>query len=530
MKEDGSDWGGTPAAKAEPMPVTFAPSVNDLMARLGGPRIGGVPTEKQFLPGRPEAVPERGISERTAIAYDYLTTTLRGDKAWAANYHDKDGKLAGQHVRTQGKAFSWVARPKAAELQLYGQHLGGRGTLVITEGEVDAMSVYEVIHMGAAVGIKGNWAAVSIPDGAGQCVKPLERNMAWIEGFDRVILWFDQDDAGREGLAKAREVFDRTPAEVQQFPYKDANEALQKDDRRAIVSALLSAQAPTPDGVTWAMSPAVLEQVLAPSGRTGLQFPWAGWNRKTRGMRPCDLMVLAGGTSIGKSAFSRACALHWLRADTKVAYLGLEEPAWMTVERMASIVMGESIYSDTEEQRAARDPGPLLQAIDSFCPSLYLVDKWKDQSFDSFRRACRHYVQEHGCEVIVLDHFSWLAAKMQDKDRQGQIERCITELKELVNALGTRMIVVTHLSRSDVGEDPERGGRPKLSMLRGSQSLAQVPDQVVLLQRNPQAEDLIEANTTTCWLEKNRLMGDVGEMARLHYTKSGEFHEIPTIF
>ena len=508
------------------MPTTFTPTVSDLMARLGGPRIGGVPTAKQLLPGKPEAVPERGTSERTAIAYDYLTTTPRGEKAWAAQYRDKDGKVVCQHVRTMGKAFSWVARPKDVELQLFGQHLGGKGTLVITEGEVDAMSVYEVIHMGTTVGIKGNWSVVSIPDGAGQCVKPLQRNMAWIEGFDRVILWFDQDDAGRDGLAKAREVFDKAPAEVQQFPYKDANEALQKDDRRSIVAALLSAQAPAPDGVTWAMTPQVLDQVLAPSGRTGLQFPWIGWNRKTRGMRPCDLMILAGGTSIGKSAFSRACALHWLQQQIRVAYLGLEEPAWMTVERMASVVMGEPIYADTEEQRHQRDQGPLLQAINAFAPSLYLVDKWKDQSFDSFRRACRHYVQEHQCEVIVLDHFSWLAAKMQGNDKQGQIERCITELKELVNSLGTRMIVVTHLSRSDVGEDPERGGRPKLSQLRGSQALAQVPDQVVLLQRNPQAEDQVEANTTTCWLEKNRLMGDVGEMARLQYLRSGEFHEI----
>ena len=208
MKEDGSDWGGKPEPQQEAMPVTFAPSVNDLMARLGGPRLGGVPTAKQLLPGKPEAVPARGISERTATAYGYLTTTLRGELAWAAEYRDKAGAIVCQHVRTQGKSFSWVARPKDVELQLFGQHLGGKGTLVITEGEIDAMSVYEVIHMGAAVGIKGNWSVVSIPDGAGQCVKPLQRNMAWLEGFDRIVLWFDQDDAGREGLAKAREVFE----------------------------------------------------------------------------------------------------------------------------------------------------------------------------------------------------------------------------------------------------------------------------------------------------------------------------------
>ncbi len=529
MTQDGEDWGKAAMAPVDQAPSTFAPTVNDLMKMVGGTRIGGVPTARQLLPGRPQAVPERCISERTAVAYDYITTTLRREKAWAAQYRDSKGKVVCQHVRTLGKAFSWIARPKDVELQLFGQHLGGKGTLVITEGEIDAMSVYEVIHLGQSVGIKGNWSVVSIPDGAGQCVKPLQRNMAWIEGFDRVVLWFDNDDAGREGLAKALDVFDKQPAVVEQFPYKDANEALQADDRRAIVTALLSAQAPAPDGVVWAMAPQVMDEVLSPSNRDGLQFPWQGWNRMTRGMRHCDLMVLAAGTSIGKSAFTRAVALSWLRQQLNVAYLGLEEPAWMTVERLLSIVMGDPVYLDTVEQRAARDQVQIMQALDTFAPNLYLVDKWKDQSFPGFRRACRHYVEEHGCEAIVLDHFSWLAAKMPGTDTQRQIERCITELKELVNSLGTRMIIVTHLSRDDRGQDPELGGRPKISQLRGSQALAQVPDLVVMLQRNPQAEDHVERNTTTCWLEKNRLLGDCGQMSQLIYERSGTFHERLTL-
>ena len=54
-------------------------------------------------------------------------------------------------------------------------------------------------------------------------------------------------------------------------------------------------------------------------------------------------------------------------------------------------------------------------------------------------------------------------------------------------------------------------------MLRGSHSLAQIPDFIVMLQRNPLAEEYVDRNTTACWLKKNRVTGDLGLMSKIYY-------------
>jgi twinkle protein len=530
MTEDGVDWKGGATPPDDSREVMAPPfTAASLMAMVGGRQVAGVTTEKRLLLGDHLGHKDRGISARTAKACGCLSVTWRGRPAWAYEYK-AEGKTVAQHVRLEPKDFIWLGREKGQKLELFNQHQGGNDTVVVVEGELDCLSLMEVFTSPGTVGLKGSWTAVSIPDGAAACEEPLKRNINWLKQFRRVVLWFDQDDAGRQGIDKALQVLD-SAAVVEDATYKDPNEALMAGDRAAIVRALQGAQTKAPDGVIWAMAPEVLNEVFSPTGRTGIQFPWQGWNRMTKGLRQCDLMVLSAGTKVGKSAFTRAMGLHWLLEGRRGAYLGLEEPAWMSLERMLSIVMQTDppLYADTEEQRAARDMGPIMEALDTFAPHLFLIDKWRDQSFPSFARACRHYVNELGCEWIVLDHFSWLAAKMPGSNKQDQIERCITELKELVNELRTRLIVVTHLSRDDRGQDPEEGGRPKLSMLRGSQALAQVPNFVVMLQRNPRAEDPVERNTTTCWMEANRLTGESGEMSRLIYQRSGDFYEIPLL-
>ena len=47
-----------------------------------------------------------------------------------------------------------------------------------------------------------------------------------------------------------------------------------------------------------------------------------------------------------------------------------------------------------------------------------------------------------------------------------------------------------------------------------------------MLQRNPKAEDPDEANSTTCWMKKNRLTGQQGLMCKLQYLKNCRFQEL----
>ena len=85
---------------------------------------------------------------------------------------------------------------------LFGQHTGRDGTLIITEGELDCMSIYECLSTSEL----RKTVVCSLNSGAGSVKKQIENNLRFILGFERVILFFDQDEAGEKILPQAAEI------------------------------------------------------------------------------------------------------------------------------------------------------------------------------------------------------------------------------------------------------------------------------------------------------------------------------------
>jgi twinkle protein len=495
-----------------------------ILAQL--PRQDAVTAQLSLLKGEPAALAARGIAEKTCRIYDYIATRYLMEPAQVACYRDANGLISAQHIRRQGKQFAWLGRVKGQKIQLWGQHLGSGGRLIVTEGEIDAMTVYQVLAEFTPFG-KESVTVVSIPDGAQSAKRSISEQLLWIGKFDSVTLFFDMDEPGRLAALECAEVIGGKAATVQSFPYKDANEALLADDVKAIRDALLAAKRHRPEAIVHA--PDMLANLLSPNRARGIQFPWIGWNQYTLGAKPGELWLVAGGTNIGKSAVTRSLALDFARRGIRTAYVALEESCETTLERMLSEELGlnPAFHCDTPEQRAMRDPGLIREALSNFAPNLFLLDRHIDESFDSFVSSVKHYVVGEECKVIFLDHFSILADGIDLKsDQRRAIDKCIKEFKSLCVHYNFTMFVVCHLSRDKEKVSAEEGGEPQLYQLRGSQSLAQIPDYVVMLQRNPKAKDPIEANMTTCWLKKNRPTGRQGAMSVLHYLGSCRFYEV----
>ena len=92
---------------------------------------------------------------------------------------------------------------------------------------------------------------------------------------------------------------------------------------------------------------------------------------------------------------------------------------------------------------------------------------------------------------------------------------------------GAGIILVSHLRRIDGNRGHENGVETSLSHLRGSQSIAQLSDCVLSLERNQQADDPVEANTTRVRVLKSRYTGDVGVATHLVYDRiTGRLNEM----
>ena len=120
------------------------------------------------------------------------------------------------------------------------------------------------------------------------------------------------------------------------------------------------------------------------------------------------------------------------------------------------------------------------------------------------------------CKVIILDHISILVSAGQHGDERRALDEIMTKLRTLTQDTGIVLFAVSHLKRPE-GKGHEEGAATSVAQLRGSASIAQLSDFVIGLERNGQADDPVERNTTHIRVLKNRFSGITGPAGHLLY-------------
>jgi twinkle protein len=116
---------------------------------------------------------------------------------------------------------------------------------------------------------------------------------------------------------------------------------------------------------------------------------------------------------------------------------------------------------------------------------------------------------------------------VHEGDERRAIDSIMTRLRSLVEETGAGIILVSHLRRVDGNKGHENGIEVSLSHLRGSNSIGQLSDCVIALERNQQSDDPDEARTTRLRVLKSRYTGDVGMAARVIYnSETGRLSEL----
>ena len=131
------------------------------------------------------------------------------------------------------------------------------------------------------------------------------------------------------------------------------------------------------------------------------------------------------------------------------------------------------------------------------------------------------------CKWVVVDHLHMLVSAVHEGDERRAIDSIMTKLRSLVEETGAGIVLVSHLRRVDGNKGHENGIEVSLSHLRGSNSIGQLSDCVIALERNQQSDDIDEARTTRMRVLKSRYTGDVGLASHLLYDKdTGRLSEV----
>ena len=243
------------------------------------------------------------------------------------------------------------------------------------------------------------------------------------------------------------------------------------------------------------------------------------------------MVTLTGGTGLGKSSITRELE-HWLITNTQdnVGIMALEEDWRRTVDGIMSIEANARLYIDQVRERYSKEQ------LDEYLDKLYSGTNedrvWIHAHFgahdlDEIFAKLRFMIIGCNCKWFVIDHLHMLVSSLAEGDERRAIDNIMTRLRSLVEETGAGLILVCHLRRASGDKGHENGITVSLSHLRGCQSIAQLSDCVIALERNQQAEDPTEANTTHMRILKSRYTGDVGMATHLKYdSETGRLSEI----
>ena len=394
--------------------------------------------------------------------------------------------------------------------------------ITLVEGECDAMAAYELLG--------SKWPVVSIKSGAAGAARDVKHSIEFLEGYDNIIINFDNDKAGRDAAKKVAMLLTPGKAKILTLPddFKDPNEMLKTGRKQSYIDAWWSAKLYTPSGVL-----NISEQkdnFNNREQRERVPNPWDGLNNKLYGLRRGELVTLTGGTGLGKSSVTREIE-HWLITHTQdnVGIIALEEDWRRTVDGILSIEANARLYID--QVRESFNEEQLNNIFDKIYSGKNKDRVWIHSHFgitniEEIFSKLRFLIIGCECKWVVVDHLHMLVSAMVDGDERRAIDNIMTKLRSIVEETGVGLILVSHLRRVEGNRGHENGISVSLSHLRGSQSIAQLSDCVIALERDQQADDPKEANTTHIRVLKSRYTGDVGMATHLVYDKdTGRLNE-----
>jgi twinkle protein len=454
-------------------------------------------------------IPRKGIERDTCEAFG-VRTEFNGMgepvRTWYPHHNDKG--LAGYKGKSNDKQWSVVGNTR--EGLLFGQHnvKPGGNLLVLTEGEDDALAVWQQLR--ASSTLEG-WvpSVVSVSHGASGAAGDVARNLEFVDSFKKVVICFDNDEAGKDATNSVAQLIPGK-AHVAKLALKDANDMLLAGRGEELKWDILKhARKYQPDGIingadTW-------ERYHDASNQQCYLYPstWIELNRMTYGYRLGSLVTITSGTGVGKTQLMRELKYHvWESTDFGIADISLEEDVGDSVSGLMSLRMGQRLHLPdvVREGQLERQAHDELFASGRFM----FYDHFGGMDDNNLLGKIRYFAA-CGCQTIFLDHLSIVISEYAaEGNERERIDTVMTKLAKIAKELNVVIFIVVHLRKVGGGESFEQGAIPTLDDLRGSGTLKQLSWDVIALSRNQQHADLYCRNVSRLTVLKCRFSGRTG--------------------
>lgn len=405
-------------------------------------------------------------------------------------------------VKTRFFPKQFAARDLKSD-ELFGMDLWNSGTsktVTITEGELDAMSAYQMLH-----NPKYPNPVVSLPSSTPS--RKLWTNVNdWLSSFDKIILSVDNDDNGNAVAQKIANLYPNKVYRVKHDKYKDANEFLQAGKAAEYKAAWWNAKKYTPENVL--NTPDQFLSLYNKSENhvyveTGLEE----FDEMALGLMQGHFTLFKAQTGIGKTEFMRYLEYRILSQypEIKIAIWHMEETKLRSLLGLCSYYLGENVTRKDliEEKNLDQKVQEAIVSLtkDERLFQFYLNDE--DDPLDILNHI-RYLSQACGVNYVFFEPIQDISAGVSSEESKEQFLADLSvRLSKLAAELGVGIITIGHTN--DDGQ------------VKYCRMIEQRASIVVDLQRDKMSDDPDERNTTKLLVTKNRPVGPTGYAGQLKF-------------
>ncbi|WP_455476876.1 toprim domain-containing protein [Bartonella sp. B41] len=370
-------------------------------------------------------------------------------------------------------------------------------TIVITEGEIDALSL-------AAYG----YPTVSVPFGGGTGGKQnwIENEFDHLEPFETIFLATDMDKAGEEAAHEIASRLGRHRCYRVELPHKDANDCLTANVNSAtIAAAFSSAKSFAPTGLRRASE--YKDQIIklfwpTPEQHLGYTVPYPKLNGKLY-FRPAELTLWSGASGAGKSQLLSDCIPHWIAQKSRLCLASLEMKGEQSLRRLTKQTGGlEQPTQDMIER--------ILHFLDEGLIIYEHVGKSNIETLLDVFDYCR---ARYGCDQFIIDSLMRLGIASDDYAGQEQV---IYKMVDWAILNAVHIHLVAHARKSSLDKDI-----PGTEDIKGASEIGANAFNIITIWRNRSLEDKICAALRA--EEKADLTKRPGVIINIAKQRSGDF-------
>jgi len=457
-------------------------------------------------PPKPDSLPVSGkareylVGERSIYpeTLDSYKITSKGDMIYFPFLVGDDLKMV--KARKAADKEKPIPTSKECEPVLFGWQAIGEDdrTLIITEGEIDALSWHSY-----------GFPAVSVPFGGGTGEKHrwIENDYDRLQRFDRILLSMDMDEMGE---AAAQDIARRLGIHRcyrVNLTLKDANACLVAGIAPEVMGlSLHDAKEFTPEELNRPTS--YTDEVLdlfypQDDEKRGYTTPYEKLARQDLYFSPGELTLWSGPSGHGKSQVLSDCIPHWMSEGGSVCLASLEMAPRQSLKRL--VKQAGNVDRPTESYLRA-----CMSYLDE---SLLIYNKVGKASITHMLEIFSYAHARYGCDIFIVD--SLMRLGIASDDYTGQ-ENAVYQMVDWVISKNVHLHLVAHSRKSDKGS-PGPGGTEDV---KGASEIGSNAFNILSIWRDREHEAKIAAAEGDKKQELEKLPGVILNVAK---NRNGDF-------